>query len=40
MGLVPSPPGKITHGEILLKGKDLTNYPRKKCEKFEEMKSR
>lgn len=25
MGLVPSPPGKITSGEILLDGKDLTN---------------
>ncbi|MEG0384501.1 MAG: ABC transporter ATP-binding protein [Solibacillus sp.] len=24
MGLVPSPPGKITNGEILLEGKDLT----------------
>lgn len=24
MGLVPSPPGKITSGEILLNGKDLT----------------
>ncbi|MER2192963.1 MAG: ABC transporter ATP-binding protein [Solibacillus sp.] len=24
MGLVPSPPGKITNGEILLNGKDLT----------------
>lgn len=26
MGLVPSPPGKITNGEILLDGKDIAKY--------------
>ena len=26
MGLVPSPPGKITNGEILLAGKDIAKY--------------
>lgn len=29
MGLVPSPPGKITNGEILLNGKDLTTLNEK-----------
>ncbi|MBD1380501.1 ABC transporter ATP-binding protein [Metabacillus arenae] len=26
MGLIPSPPGKIVHGEILFEGNDLTKY--------------
>ncbi|WP_422122666.1 ABC transporter ATP-binding protein [Planococcus sp. X10-3] len=30
MGLVPSPPGKITHGEILFENTDLTKLPEKK----------
>ncbi|WP_033542345.1 ABC transporter ATP-binding protein, partial [Planococcus sp. CAU13] len=30
MGLVPSPPGKITGGEILFENKDLTKLPEKK----------
>lgn len=30
MGLVPSPPGKITNGEILLKGKDISKFNEKK----------
>lgn len=29
MGLIPSPPGKITSGEILYNGKDITNYNEK-----------
>ncbi|QFG00175.1 ABC transporter ATP-binding protein [Psychrobacillus glaciei] len=29
MGLVPSPPGKITNGQILFKGKDLTKFTEK-----------
>lgn len=34
MGLVPSPPGKITHGEILLNGKDISKYSDKKMRKI------
>ncbi len=34
MGLVPSPPGKITHGEILLNGQDIANYSEKKMRKI------
>ncbi|RNF38174.1 ABC transporter ATP-binding protein [Planococcus salinus] len=30
MGLVPSPPGKITEGEILFQDKDLTKLPERK----------
>lgn len=30
MGLVPSPPGKITNGEILFEDQDLTKLPEKK----------
>ncbi|WP_179135654.1 ABC transporter ATP-binding protein [Planomicrobium okeanokoites] len=30
MGLVPSPPGKITNGEILFENQDLTKLPEKK----------
>lgn len=30
MGLIPSPPGKITSGKILFKGQDLTKLPEKK----------
>ena len=33
MGLVPSPPGKITNGEILFKGKDLTKFSDKEMRK-------
>ncbi|WP_144511770.1 ABC transporter ATP-binding protein [Bacillus sp. FJAT-22090] len=33
MGLVPSPPGKITDGEILFKGKDLTKFSEKEMRK-------
>lgn len=29
MGLIPSPPGKITSGEILYQGKDITKYSEK-----------
>ena len=29
MGLVPSPPGKITNGQILFEGKDLTKLSEK-----------
>jgi peptide/nickel transport system ATP-binding protein len=29
MGLVPSPPGKITNGQILFRGKDLTKFTEK-----------
>lgn len=29
MGLIPSPPGKITSGEILYQGKDITKYTEK-----------
>ena len=34
MGLVPSPPGKITNGEILLEGKDLTKLKEKEMRKI------
>ena len=34
MGLVPSPPGKITSGEILLDGKDLTKLSPKEMRKI------
>ena len=34
MGLVPSPPGKITSGEILLDGKDLTKLSQKEMRKI------
>ena len=34
MGLVPSPPGKITNGEILFKGKDLTTFSEKEMRKI------
>ncbi|MER1957606.1 MAG: ABC transporter ATP-binding protein [Solibacillus sp.] len=34
MGLVPSPPGKITHGEILLNGKDISKYSDKEMRKI------
>lgn len=33
MGLVPSPPGKITNGQILYKGKDLTKLSEKEMRK-------
>ncbi|SOC00158.1 peptide/nickel transport system ATP-binding protein [Ureibacillus xyleni] len=33
MGLVPSPPGKITSGQILLDGQDLTTLPEKQMRK-------
>lgn len=33
MGLVPSPPGKITNGQILFKGKDLTKFSEKEMRK-------
>lgn len=35
MGLVPSPPGKITDGQIEFDGKDLTKLSQKKCVKYE-----
>ncbi|MEK4254589.1 ABC transporter ATP-binding protein [Ureibacillus sp. FSL K6-2830] len=34
MGLVPNPPGKITSGEILLEGKDLTKLSEKEMRKI------
>ncbi len=34
MGLVPSPPGKITNGEILLEGKNITEYSQKELRKI------
>lgn len=34
MGLVPSPPGKITNGQILFKGKDLTKLSEKEMRKI------
>jgi len=34
MGLIPSPPGKITGGEILLDGKNLVNYTEKQMQKI------
>ncbi|SES43001.1 ABC transporter ATP-binding protein [Psychrobacillus sp. OK032] len=33
MGLVPSPPGKITNGQILFKGEDLTKFSEKEMRK-------
>lgn len=33
MGLVPSPPGKITNGQILFNGKDLTKFSEKEMRK-------
>ncbi|WP_313893638.1 ABC transporter ATP-binding protein [Psychrobacillus sp.] len=33
MGLVPSPPGKITNGQILFKGKDLTKLSEREMRK-------
>jgi peptide/nickel transport system ATP-binding protein len=33
MGLVPSPPGKITSGQILFEGKDLTKFSEKEMRK-------
>lgn len=34
MGLIPSPPGKITDGKILFKGKDLTKIKEKELRKI------
>lgn len=34
MGLIPSPPGKITNGKILFKGKDLAKLPDKELRKI------
>ena len=34
MGLVPSPPGKITNGEILLKGQDISKFKDKQMRKI------
>lgn len=34
MGLVPSPPGKITNGQILFKGKDLTKLSEREMRKI------
>ena len=34
MGLVPNPPGKITNGEILLKGQDITKLTEKEMRKI------
>ncbi len=34
LGLVPSPPGRITNGQILFKGKDLTNLSEKEMRKI------
>ena len=34
MGLVPSPPGKITNGEILLNGQDISKYSEKQMRKI------
>ncbi len=34
MGLVPSPPGKITNGEILLEGKDISKFSEKEMRKI------
>src|SRR5690606_24222972 len=34
MGLVPSPPGKITNGGILLKGQDITKFSDKQMRKI------
>ncbi|MEK4701187.1 ABC transporter ATP-binding protein [Solibacillus sp. FSL R7-0668] len=34
MGLVPSPPGKITNGEILLNGQDISTYTDKQMRKI------
>ena len=34
MGLVPSPPGKITNGQILLEGKELTEYSQREMRKI------
>ena len=35
MGLIPSPPGKITGGQILLGEKNLAELTDKQCKKFE-----
>jgi peptide/nickel transport system ATP-binding protein len=34
MGLIPTPPGKIEHGEILFEGKDLTDLSEKEWRKI------
>ncbi|AWE08726.1 peptide ABC transporter ATP-binding protein [Lysinibacillus sp. 2017] len=34
MGLVPSPPGKITNGEVLLKGEDISKFSDKQMRKI------
>ncbi|PLR96938.1 ABC transporter ATP-binding protein [Bacillus sp. T33-2] len=34
MGLIPSPPGKVEHGEILFDGKDLTSLSEKQWRKI------
>lgn len=34
MGLVPSPPGKITNGQILLEGKDISKFGEKELRKI------
>ena len=36
MGLIPSPPGKITGGEILLDGKNIAKYTDKQMQKYVE----
>lgn len=34
MGLIPSPPGKITSGEIVYQGKDITHYSEKQMRRI------
>lgn len=36
MQLIPNPPGKITEGEILYKGKDLVKVPEKEMQHIRE----
>src|SRR3954449_6673505 len=34
MGLIPQPPGKITNGEVLFKGRDLVGLPENEMRKI------
>lgn len=35
MGLIPQPPGKITNGKVIFKGKDLTSYKKSDLRKIQ-----
>ncbi|MEK4758820.1 ABC transporter ATP-binding protein [Viridibacillus sp. FSL E2-0187] len=35
MGLIPQPPGKITNGKVVFKGKDLTSYKKSDLRKIQ-----